>query len=135
MNIEDVPQHAVRALEGQAKVLYARDADGTYRLVPSTGWEPEQIVLAQALEDLDAQARDAFARARRGETSPLEYHMLRQRLDLAALAQAVGMMRWRVRRHLRPGVFSRLPARLRERYAEALGMPATQLDRLPDTPE
>ena len=41
---------------------------------------------------------------------------------------------WRVRRHLRPGVFSRLPPRILRRYSEALELPVERLRILPDAP-
>jgi len=46
------------------------------------------------------------------------------------LAGAVGIWRWRLRRHLRPQVFARLPLRLRRRYAEALGIAVEALARV-----
>jgi hypothetical protein len=54
--------------------------------------------------------------------------MYRARMDVPLLAQASGLWRWRVRRHLRPDVFARLSSALRARYAEALGMASDQLD-------
>ena len=63
-----------------------------------------------------------------GTAAPLEYHMYRARMDVAMLAQTVGLWRWRVRRHMRPQVFARLPLRLRRRYAEALGIALEALD-------
>jgi hypothetical protein len=65
-----------------------------------------------------------------GNTSPLEYHMYCARMDVALLAQAVGIWRWRVRRHFRPEVFARLSPELRRRYAEALGIDAAALQRV-----
>jgi hypothetical protein len=50
------------------------------------------------------------------------------------LAQTTGFRQWRVRRHLRPGAFGKLPVRCRQRYAEALGKSAEQLEQLPAQP-
>jgi len=50
--------------------------------------------------------------------------------DIAMLAGAVGIWRWRLRRHLRPQVFARLPLRWRRRYAEALGIAVEALARV-----
>ena len=72
----------------------------------------------------------ARARALSGESSPLEYHMYRVRMDVDLLSQVTGLWRWRVRRHLKPAGYARLPAALKLRYAEALGISREALDRV-----
>jgi len=130
MRERDVPQEGNASLGGHRKAVYAVAEDGKLRLVPSRGWEVEEIVTRQAVEDLERRARAARARVLAGETSPLEYHMYRARMDLALLSQATGLWRWRVRRHFRPQVFKRLPPALRQRYAEALGILPEALDKV-----
>jgi hypothetical protein len=130
MRERDVPQEGNASLGGHLKAVYAVAEDGKLRLVPSRGWEVEEIVARQAVEDLERRAQAARARVLAGETSPLEYHMYRARMDLALLSQATGLWRWRVRRHFRPQVFKRLPPALRQRYAEALGILPEALDKV-----
>lgn len=132
MKSDDVPQYQARAFMGMRKALYAVDENGEYTMVRSAGWEAEEIVLNQAIEECDRQAADALARARRGEGSALEYHMYRQRMDLVVLSQSVGLFRWQVTRHLRPRAFATLSAQTREKYAQALGMTTTAIDTLPE---
>jgi hypothetical protein len=127
MREQDVPQEGNATLAGHRKAIYAVGDDGKLRLVPSRGWEVEEIVTRQAVEDLERRAREARERALAGATSPLEYHMYRARMDVALLSQATGLWRWRVRRHMMPRVFARLPLSLRERYAEALGISVESL--------
>jgi hypothetical protein len=55
--------------------------------------------------------------------------MYRARMDLELLSQSTGLWRWRVRRHLRPAVFARLPLALRRRYAETLGVSVEALGK------
>ena len=130
MRERDVPQEGNVALAGHRKAFYAVGDDGKLRIVPSRGWEVEETVTRQAVEDLERRARDARERARAGHGSPLEYHMYRARMDVALLAQTTGLWRWRVRRHLRPGALERLPHALKARYAEALGVPVEALGTL-----
>lgn len=130
MRERDVPQEGNAVLEGHRKAVYAVGADGKLKIVASRGWEVEETVTRQAVEDLERRAEDAKRRALAGSSSPLEYHMYRARMDVALLAQAVGIWRWRVRRHFRPDVFARLSPDLRRRYAEALGIDAAALERL-----
>jgi hypothetical protein len=122
MEDADVPQEGNATLAGGRKGVYARGADGRVRLVKSAGWKAEEMVTRQALEDLAARAEAARERCRAGSGSPLEYHMYRARMDLDLLSQTTGLWRWRVRRHCRPEVFNRLPGRLLDRYARALGI-------------
>ena len=134
MKKDEVPQQNAKAFMGHSKLLYAVDESGRYVPAPCNGWEAEEIVLDQAIEEFRRLAEDAWQRARRGEASPLEYHMFRQRMDLVLLAQSTGFFQWRVRRDLRPGAFQKLSAARRERYSDALGVLATDLDPLPDQP-
>jgi hypothetical protein len=130
MRDRDVPQEGNATLDGRRKAVYAVAEDGKLRLVPSSGWEVEEIVTRQAVEDLERRAEAARARVLAGETSPLEYHMYRARMDVTLLSQTTGLWGWRVRRHFRPRVFERLPQRLRLRYAEALGIALEALGRV-----
>jgi hypothetical protein len=130
MRERDVPQEGNASLGGHRKAVYAVAEDGKLRLVPSRGWEAEEIVTRQAVEDLERRAQASRARVLAGETSPLEYHMYRARMDLALLSQATGLWRWRVRRHFRPRVFAGLSQSLQRRYAEALGISPEALGKV-----
>ena len=130
MNDAEVPQEGNSTHPGLRKALYARGSDGRVRLVTSAGWQVEEIVTRQAIDLLAAEAEEARQRAVRGLASPLEYHMYCGRMDLALLSQATGIWRWRVRRHFRPEVFSKLPEKLLRRYAEALGLTVDALREL-----
>ena len=129
MREREVPQEGNRSLAGHRKAVYAVADDGKLRLVPSRGWEVEEIVTRQAVEDLERRAEEARARVLAGQSSPLEYHMYRARMDLELLSQTTGLWRWRIRRHLRPAAFARLPPTLRRRYAEALGVSVEALGK------
>lgn len=122
MRRENVPQDENRTLGGHRKAVYAADESGRVRTVESTGWSVEELVTYQAVEEFQALAADTYQRVEDGRSAPLAYHMYRRRMDPQVLAQAAGLMQWRVRRHLRPGPFQRLAPRLLRRYAEALGM-------------
>ena len=128
MREREVPQEGNRSLAGLRKGVYAIADDGKLRLVPSRGWEAEEIVTRQAVEDLERRAQQARARVLAGETSPLEYHMYRARMDVPLLSQTTGLWRWRIRRHFKPAAFARLSRALRKRYADAFGITVEALD-------
>lgn len=128
----DVPQENNVTLGGHRKAVYARGADGRMHIVRSTGWEVEEIVTRQAVDDLDRLAEDARQRAVAGQVSPLEYHMHKARMDTLLLAQTSGIWQWRIRRHFRPAIFARLSHATLARYGEALGLSVEQLQRTDD---
>lgn len=130
MDANEVPQEGNATLGGQRKAMYARGADGRIGIVPSRGWEAEEIVTLQAVEELERLAADARCRVATGMASPLEYHMYKARMDITLLSQVSGIWAWRVRRHLRPDIFARLRPALLARYAEALGIGVDQLKRM-----
>lgn len=130
MKTDEVPQDNNSSIR---KALYALDQDGRYTTVESNGWQAEKAATHVAIADFKRELATARARCIAGISAPLEYHMYDRRMDLATLSDATGIARWRVRRHLRPAVFARLPDRLLERYAQALQMPINALSTLPET--
>ncbi len=130
MRADEVPPDSAPLFEGQHKAAYVLDSQGNYQIVRSGGTEAELTVTETAVAWFARLAEEARQRARRGECSPLEYHMYRQRMDLPTLAQATGLWRWRVRRHLRPQPFARLAPALLARYADAMGLTPAQLRSL-----
>jgi len=130
MRPDEVPQDSTPFFEGQHKAVYVVDADGRYRIAQSGGAEAEVTVTTEAVRWFEKLAADALARARRGETSPMEYHMFRQRMDVLTLSQATDIWQWRIRRHLRPARFATLSPALLARYAEAMGLVPDQLKTL-----
>ena len=131
MKKAEVPQDARPEYAGERRALYAVDDGGHYATVASAGWQADGIVNQQAVDEYRRLADEALARARGGQASPLEFHMYDRRMELETLAQATGLWRWRVRRHLRPAHFARLSPELLQRYADALGIGVEQLVKLP----
>lgn len=121
-------------MNGEGKALYALDAKGNYTVVRSAGWEAEDIVLEQAIAECERLAAEAFERAKRGESAPLEYYMYKKRMDVLVLSQSTGYFQWRVKRHLRADIYPKLSASIRGRYSDALGIPVDQLAALPANP-
>jgi len=122
MRPDEVPSQSAPLYEGATKAAYVVGPDGRYTIVPNGGAEAEVTVTEEAVAWFERQAEAARRRVLAGETSPLEYHMYRHRMDVPALAQAAGFWRMTVRRHLRPSVFARLPREKLERYAHAMGV-------------
>jgi len=119
-------------LAGHERACYAVNEQGRYTVVGSKGWDVENVVNADANDAVREQIAAALARARRGEVSALAYHMARRQMDVAMLAGYSGMSRLRIRWHLRPKVYARLPEPVLRRYAEALQLTPDELRTLPE---
>lgn len=128
----DVPQDDNVNLSGNRKAVYAVGENGRYTVVPSSGWKVEETVTSMAIAAFEEATAEARKRVESGQSSPLEYYMYCSRLDLPTLAQEVGMMRWRVRRHLKPKAFAKLGEKTLQRYAAVLDVSPDALKSLPD---
>lgn len=131
MDIDQVPQEGNRTMAGHKRAMYARDADGRIVIVASAGGEVDETVTLQALEFIREQTEAARKRVEAGETSPLEYWMYAQRLDLPQMSQVTGFWKWRIRRHFQPQRFAKLSGDILQRYADVMGISVEQLRTLP----
>lgn len=134
MKIDEVPQDNLIHYQGAGKrALYAVNERGEFTTVPSSGWEVEEVVLSQALADYDEQAEEARKRILQSESSPIEYFMYKRRMDALVLAQAMGLFKWQVKRHLKAKVFRRLDEVLLNQYARILRVDVRRLTHFEQT--
>ena len=130
MKKQSVPQDDNKTYSGYGtKVVYAVNDAGSYTQVKSTGWEVEEVVLRDVVDDFKHQAETAKKRVVAGQTSPIEYYMHKKFLDLTGLALGMGLAKWRVRRHLKPSVFKKLPVSMLQRYADLFDIDLKLLTR------
>ena len=127
MKIKEIPQDSIKTLGGEKKALYALDENGRYTTATTTGWEVEKIVLLDALADYDRKAKEARQRVLKNRTSPIEYFMYIRRMDLTTLAQAMGLFKWQVKRHLKPEIFRKLHEPVLRQYADLFRIPIRAL--------
>lgn len=129
MKIHETPQDNIKTLGGYKKALYTLDEQGRYRTCTTSGWEVEEIVLMDALDDYARKAEAARAQALENRVSPIAYFMHRRYMDPVTLAQAMGLFRWQVKRHLKPKVFRKLSDAMLQRYADLFRIPVRALKR------
>jgi hypothetical protein len=128
MKIDEVPQDDNKTYQGYGtKAMYALDGEGRYVKTTTSGWDVEEVVLRDVLDDFTRKAAEAKTRALAGLTSPIEYYLFKRLMDLSALSQAMGLAKWRIRRHLRPEIFRKLSDTLLGRYADIFRI---DIDRL-----
>lgn len=130
MRIDEVPTQTRDQFDHQRKAVYAVDQNGHYQMVRSGGDEAEITVTLEAVAWFEQLAHEALQRVRKGESSPLDYFMYRQRMDIPTLSQATGIWQWRIRRHLRPNVFASMSAAMLQRYADAMNISVAELTSL-----
>ena len=135
MKKEEVPQDDGKLLEGKFRVVkYAVDDDGRFEKVPSVGWEPENVVMEQAWEEIGQRLEDARQRFLRGECSPLVFHMEKNLMDIGMLSSYMNMSRLRVWWHCRASAFSRLSDATLQRYADVFQITVDELRTVDRTP-
>ena len=131
MKISEIPQDKIKTLQGAKKALYAVDDQGNYTQSTTSGWEAEEIVLNQVIDDFEEKARQAVSRVRKNETSPIEYFMYKRWMDPLTLAQVMGLYRWQVKRHFKPAVFKKLDDKTLSEYARVFGVSSEALKNFP----
>jgi hypothetical protein len=131
MKISEVPQDDIKTMQGEKKALYAVDDQGHYTKTTTRGWEADEIVLVQVIGDFEEKAQECAKRLRNGETSPIEYFMYKNWLDPLTLAQAMGIYRWQVKRHCKPGVFKKLDNVTLAEYARIIRISIDTLRNFP----
>ncbi len=130
MNKANVPQDI--GPKNVEEIAYAVDEQGRYVKVPSIGWEPKNTANEQAWEVIEAEIAEQLRLIKVGKRSPLAYHMTRNLMTAGLLASYMGLPRWRVKRHLKPRPFGKLPPELLARYADLFEISVSQLKTAPD---
>lgn len=128
MEKDKVPQDDANILEGKLKVVkYAVDDDGSYTKVKTVGWEPENIVLHQAWEEINEKVELVRSKVKEGKLSPIAYHMEKQMLELSMLAGYTGFASFMVKLHMKPWFFKRLNSKQLDKYAAAFRISRDEL--------
>ncbi len=131
MKKEEVPQDGNNIHNGVVKQLfYAVDDNGKYTQVPSVGWEPENVAMAQAWDEVNERVEKARQQVLAGQLSPIAYYMEKQLMNIALLARYVGKFQWQVKRHMKPKVFERLSNTMLHRYAAAFKITVQELKQV-----
>lgn len=128
MKKEEVPQDKGNLSKSNMRELcYATDKDGNYTTELSSGWEPKSIALDNSLQDINERVEKAKNDIKSGIASPIVYFMELNRMDWNILASYVGMFKWRVKRHAKPTVFSKLKESKLQKYAEVFEITVDEL--------
>ncbi|MEG2101610.1 MAG: hypothetical protein RRY99_08870 [Flavobacterium sp.] len=128
MEKENVPQDKSNLTKNNVKeLLYATDENGNYTTTLSTGWEPKTIALSNSIDEINERIAEAKQQIKNGEVSPISYYMELNKMDLTILSSYVGMWKWRVKRHFKPAVFTKLSDSILKKYADAFSISVSEL--------
>jgi hypothetical protein len=128
MKRENVPQDDGLLLEGNTREMcYAVDENGKYVKVLSTGWEPKDIALRQAIEFAGKRALEVKKKVENNQLSPIAYYLEKRMMDIHLLSQYTGIFRWRIKRHLKPRIFKKLSHGILKKYADAFDITVDEL--------
>jgi hypothetical protein len=135
MKVNEVPQDDVPDYsEGIKKGNYALDDQGKYVMVPSKGWDVDELINSLTYNEFLAKLEETRQEVLAGQKSPLAYYMELRQMIPQLLGKTAGIAAFRVKRHLRPEIFSRLKPSLLEVYAKALAITTEDLITVPQNP-
>ncbi|MBW1692855.1 MAG: hypothetical protein JRJ41_01600 [Deltaproteobacteria bacterium] len=128
MKKDSVPQDDSLLLEGNTReICYAVDENGKYVKVLSTGWEPKDIALRQAIDFANKRSIEVKRKVTNNQLSPIAYYLEKRVMDIKLLSQYTDILRWRVKRHLKPRVFKKLSHKILKKYADAFEITVDEL--------
>jgi len=133
MKLKDVPQD-LKFFKGTVvrDLSYAVDDEGHYQAVLSDGWTPKNEALELALDDVNEQCKEILERIREGESSPLEYYMVKNLMTVELLSDYTGISKRTIRKHFKLEKFEGLDEETLSTYAEALRITVEQLKQIPE---
>ncbi len=131
MDVNNVPQDNISTYGKAKKAIYAKGENGKLQTTCSTGWNVEETVTTQALQDMNEHMQKAFEEVKSGKKSPLYYYMYKKRMDLLLLSQVTGFFKWRIKRDFDPKVFAKMKTSRLLEYCDVFGIELDDIKRLP----
>ncbi|MEI8006361.1 MAG: hypothetical protein WCI48_09140 [Bacteroidota bacterium] len=100
----------------QQVILYVEKEDGKYEAMQTGSY-----ISANYLDDYffkrNNLEKTLDEKMRKGEINAIEYYMVLEDLTISELAARAGLMKWIVKRHLKPGNFSGIPESALKKYS------------------
>lgn len=112
-----IPQEDNSTLNGQKKVMYAKDDSGEFKRV-NYGSSVEEFATLTAVNEYKILENECLEEIKQNISSPIKYFMYKNRMDLPTLCSGIGMFSFRVKRHLQMKHFLKLNDKILQKYAE-----------------
>lgn len=121
-----IPQEENKTTNGQQKVMYAPNDDGKFETF-KYGSSVEEYATGLAVEEYNILMEQSKENILAGKSSPIEYFMYKNRMDLPTLCSIVNMFQFRVKRHLKAKNFNKMKDKLLLKYADAFDISISEL--------
>jgi hypothetical protein len=112
------------------QIVYSVDENGRYFSSLSSGFEPEIIAHSLAKEETLFRLEKIKNEVLNGIASPLAYYLERELMTPLRLSGEVKIASWRIKRHLKPKVFTKLSGKILKRYADFFNVSVSELVNL-----
>lgn len=122
----NIPQEKNDAQGGKRKVMYAPNIKGNFERFKYAS-SVEEYATKLAIEEYKTLQQEALLRIKNNISSPIEYLMYKNRMDLPTLSSVVGIFQFRVKRHLKAKIFKKLNDKVLEKYSIAFGVSLEKL--------
>ena len=130
MKKDEIPQDLSALGKITKEVCYATDNSGKYTTELSSGWDVKIDALDVAWGDIEKRIATAKQKVLNNEASPIYFFMEYRLMDLSILADYTGFWQWQIKRHLKPGVFSKLSDKKLYKYAGAFNVTIEDLKNM-----
>ena len=127
MEEESNPVYKNQAYGKYRELFYSYGTDGKFEKSVGFHDESDRVTLQQAWDLFNDRIEEARQKVKAGQASPILYYMEKTLVTPMDLSMHSGIMVWRVKRHLKPKVFSRLGEKTLKKYAEAFNITLDQL--------
>jgi hypothetical protein len=122
----NIPQEENSTLDGHQKVMYAPSSDGKFQTF-NYGSNIEEYATKLAVEEYEVLQKECLENIKNNISSPIEYFMYKNRMDIPTLASVVGFFQFRVKRHLKAKYFVKLNDNILQKYCEVFGITIEEL--------
>ena len=121
-----IPQEENSTLNGYQKVMYAPNSNGEFQTF-NYGSHVEEYATKLAVEEYEILKQECLENIKNNISSPIEYYMYYNRMDIPTLASVVGFFQFRVKRHLQAKHFKKLNDKILQKYSDVFGITLDQL--------
>ena len=113
------------------ELMYNYEKDGTYSTKVGNYYvEAGEMLLNDVIRAAKQNIIDSKERVMKGEVSPLVYYMAKNMMDVYTLSKFVKLPGWRIKRHLKPEIFTRLKPATLKKYANAFEISVEELIKI-----
>ncbi len=124
-----IPQEKNKTIDGQQKVMYAPNDKGEFETF-QYGSSVEEYATSLAVEEYNILMKKSKENILSGLSSPIEYFMYKNRMDVPTLASIVGKFQITVKRHSKSNIFKKLNKKILTQYADAFDISIEELQGL-----